>query len=311
MNNKEFILKHLITLQLTAEVPKSTPHYFQFLYSNRIFIFPIVLLIYSIAAWKFGNDERKTNIKKIHYSLFVFAYLFFIRYEDVSTWCESGPMGITAPVWSYLLSILVTLLIAIAIDNFIISGYVFKEFGIFGAKFIRDATQQTVIQQNGYMLSLEKNLEALYSVLFKINELFSNPNIVGQVRNGRFNFSKHFRGILKHYYDFKDENVKIDVQFFRQDADNIKNIIEGYNIKYNLGFKDKRDLKNCLSNNDGANWYLDSKEYKVYVITTKVKHNNSNQLLLISIKSLDEINIYDMYPVLNFLHVFELEFSKI
>lgn len=292
---------------LTVQSPKV----FNFLYSNWVFTIPASLLIFSILMCIFSSDDFQTKIKRLYYTIFIFGYLIFIRYEDVTVWCKNGYFNLSSNVWSILFSMLVVLIIAMVIDNFIISGYVFKEFGLFGAKFIREETKQAVKEQDGYTMLLEKSYESLYYTLGQINQLFQEDKLIESLHNKTFSYTKQFTEVLKCYYEDIHQNVFVHVQIYNKHPDSVKKLISALDRKYHLTLTDRHKLHKCLSCDDlGASHYFDLGYTKIFVITAKPSLCSINEMLFISIESKKEINIYDFYPILCFLNYFEALISN-
>ncbi len=298
-------MKGFVTFILSANINKN---YFK---SDWLYLIPIVLLVYSLIMWIFGDNELQTNIKRIYYTFFLFLYLMFMKHVDVTKWCNSGPFGISPAIWSILLSLLVAFLIALIIDNFIISGYVFTEFGIFGAKFIKEETKRTVDVQHWYLLNLEKCLEALYDIFFYMYTLFNDPQIVAEIKEGTFDYPLHFTKILNNYYLLKSEFVHLNVKFYKTDKVGIKAITEDFAMRNRLNLMEKLQFKAFINNQYGGSKYYKLNNEKIFIITAKVKHSKEDEMLMITIRSEKEINVYDLYPILSFLNYFELEISKL
>lgn len=288
------------------------PTYFNILYSNYIFAIPIIFFIYSIYAWHKYQDNFMTNIKRVYYSFALLMYFVFIRYENVSMWCIAAPLGIIPEIWSYLFSMIVAVLIAISIDNFIISGYVFKELGFFGAKFIREDikkdTKDTVIEQNDLILSLENNLELMYDIPLLIDSIFELNNVYDDISENFNSFTQYFSNILKTYYSLKNEIVSIEVSFY--EYDDIETIIKKYRTNFNGTITDKniKDLRKCL-NGEIEGTYLTLGDHRIYAISKTITLLSKNRELFISIKALDDVNVLDIYPIFNFLYIFMLKLS--
>lgn len=296
----------------TIFLQEGIPTYFNILYSNYIFAIPIIFFIYSIYTWHKYKDNFMTNIKRVYYSFMLLMYFVFIRYENVSKWCITAPLGMVPEIWSYLFSMIVAVLVAISIDNFIISGYVFKELGFFGAKFIREDikkdTKDTVIGQNDLILSLENNLELMYDIPLLIDSIFELNNVYDDISEDFNCFTQYFSNILKTYYSFKNEIVSINVSFYEHDE--IETIIKKYRTNFNGAITDKniKDLRKCLMGEiEGT--YLTLGDHRIYAISKTITLLSKNRELLISIKALDDVNVLDIYPIFNFLYIFMLKLN--
>ena len=286
----------------------------KFLYSNWVFLFPAILTVFTILIWIFGSDRFLINIKRLFYCLYILGYLIFIRQVDVTGWCNEGPFHISSHISSLFLSMIVAFLIAMAVDNFIISGFIFKEFGIFGAKFVKEdkETQKAVIQYDDYSMVLEKSLESLYYTLDKIHKFFFDQQIIDSIKDHTFDYTKHFTDFLMDYYEYKSEKVYIHVQLYDTTPEVINKLVNAYTIKYDLRLYNRNILKKCLSNHQyGTSRYFGIGKTKLFIITANIRHSKENEMLLISIESRKEINIYDFYPILCCLNDFEIEVGNI
>lgn len=203
-----------------------------FISNNCEYILPIMFLIYSIIIWIKGNDELATNVKRIYYSMVVLCYIILVNTVDVSRWCDKGQFGISNIVWSYCVSIIITVVLAVLIDNFIISGFVFKELGFFGTKFIREETKKAVDVQYKYLLNLEGSLETLHKIPNKIQSIFSKPDVIKSIKEGSFDFVKEFTFLLQYYYSLKKIDADIDVLIYKCEKKDIDNIVSEYIFLY-------------------------------------------------------------------------------
>ncbi|MBH1941041.1 hypothetical protein I5677_09070 [Mobilitalea sibirica] len=256
------------------------------------------------------EDENITIIKRYYYTIIVLIYIIIIKFCDVPAWCSTGMFGITGEVWSYIILMIVTLLLAVILDSFIISGYVFKEFGFFGARFIRDVTQKTVELQKKYVLSLEGSLKTVYAIPKNIHDYFSDPDIRKKVLKGSFDFPKEFKKILKCYYGMKNIDADVDVFFYNISNEEIDKIVEDCTGVYSLKWSERKILKERLHNTNGIRWYIDKKDYSVYLIT--IKYGPAPEvMLMISIKSFNEANLLDSYPIYHFVYLIQMEINNI
>jgi len=69
-----------------------------------------------------------------------------------------------------------------------------------------------------------------------------------------------------------------------------------------------KDLSKCLKGEiEGT--YLTLGDHRIYAISKTISLLSKNRELLISIKSLDDVNVLDIYPIFNFLYIFMLNLS--
>ena len=269
------------------------PSCFKFLYNDWIFLIPIALIIYSVRIWykaKGETDKEKITVKRIYYSISIIIFLIVIRNENIYLWCKDGPMNINSDVWSHIVAMIIFLLIAISIDYFIISGYVFKELGIFGAKFIKEDTKEIVKENTKYHLALIKTINSLCDV----------PEYI----------SKYFKNILLFFYDIKDIDVDIDVYFYEhKDSESIIKKYENQHIE-KITSNHKKNMKKCLES-DFSNKYFEIGKSKLFFINYQLEfENNNKKQLLISVRSEgDLIASTDIPPILNFLYFFMMQIS--
>ncbi|HWT76212.1 MAG TPA: hypothetical protein VN258_16050 [Mobilitalea sp.] len=274
-----------------------------------IFIIPLILFIYCIAVCKIGLDKPKVNIKRFYYTFFILLYIIFIKTVDISKWCGEGPWKIRSDIWSNIVVLIAAVITAIIIENLIITGFAFKELGLFGTKFIKDESQNYLIDQRNYVYQLEYSLESLYEVSFKIRDMFLKKANITDLKSNKSSFCKAFKEILEFYYELKSENVVIHIRFYKQDENDINEIVEKLMSKNILKRREKVELKNDLINNGKTSNYFSNETSNILVMTENVMH--CDERLLITIQSKDDIMMHDIYPIISFLNTFELEISKV
>jgi len=165
-----------------------------------VYIFPIALIIYSVIIFTVTDYELISKIKRIYYAVMLLLFTIVLKNVDFTSVCETGLFGTSAKSWSIILVSIIGAIIIVLIDSYIISGYVFKEFGFMGTKFIRDETAETVKNQHDYIFSLESSIKAQYELIEKIKRDFAGIN---SRRGKRLNFNEEIGKIIKEFYVFK------------------------------------------------------------------------------------------------------------
>lgn len=289
--------------QMKNIAPKSTLEFFA---SSYYYIIPIVLILYAIGVAIFIEYELISKVKRIYYSVFILMYVAILKCVNLTGLCEKGLWGLSAKTWSVIVFSILALIAAILIDNYIISGYVFKEFGLLGAKFIKEETKQTVIEQGNYILSLEAGIQASFYTIDDIKALMKETNTIIKVRNRTFNFLDEVKKVLYLFYGYRNLDVNITVKLY--DNSNMNSIINDLTQQHGLKKKERSEVQNCLT--EEISFYLNREKNNYFLITTKTNEYPGKKIML-GIKSPKEINLNDQYIILNLIYTLELEVSNI
>lgn|GEM_PF-2962519 len=287
-------------LFLTAAPIIDTTNYFK---SWWYFTIPATFILYSIIIAIFAEIEWVYKVKRIYYSISTLVYIVMLKNINlIGIAGEKGLLGTSSKVWAIIVFTIIFFLTSIIIDNWIISGYAFKEFGFFGAKFIRDEAKTTVVEQEDYIHSLENGITGIFEVIDDIKTLFKNEDIIEEIKSDRFDFTEKFTEIAHSYYKYRKLGADIDSEIYKiSDIDRItKELKDFHQLSFNKGIQIKQTLKNSET------IYIEKKDYNILVVSTKSNILGEDDNLLIKIKSSKDINLYDRYILINILFYFEL-----
>lgn len=281
-------------------MPIDTTTYFNL----RIYwLIPILLLTYSVCITIFTDIEWVFKMKRIYYSICTLFYIFMLKNINlIGISVEKGLFGTSNKVWSIIVFTIIFFLTSIIIDNWIISGYVFKEFGFFGAKFIKDETKITVVEQEDYIHSLENGIKGEFDVIDDVKKLFADGEVIGDIRTDNFDLIERFSEILRLYYKHRKVSVDVECQVYLRD--NIDNIVDELIDDNQLQLYKKHQIKRTLNKNETL--YIENKKQNLLLVTTKSSVLNDESNLLIKVKSIKDINLYDRHIIVNILFYFEL-----
>lgn len=295
-----FINPVYTNLFLVEAIIVDTTNYFK---SWWYFCIPAALILYSIAIAVFTEIEWVYKVKRIYYSISIFVYVIMLKNVNlIGIAGEKGLLGTSNKVWAIIVFTIIFFLVSIIIDNWIISGYAFKEFGFFGAKFIRDEANTTVLEQGDYIYSLENGITGSFQVVDDIKTIFKSEEVIEEIKSDKFDLAARFTGILSAYYKHRKLDADIDIQVYgANDIDQIRKDLKDAN---QLSFKDEIHVKGVLKNKETI--YIEKKDYNLLLMSTESSILGNGDNLFIRIKSSKEINLYDRYIVINMLFYFEL-----
>ncbi len=276
-----------------------------FFSSNYFFILPIIFLFYSIFIAIFSDFDRTSKVKRIYYSTMCIVFVIILRNVNLVGLCDKGLWGLTAQTWSVVVFSIMALIFTIFIDNYIISGYVFKEFGFLGTKFIKEETTETVKIQGDYICSLEKGIQSSYDCIDYFKERIVNANIKSNL-TGKFNFVNEFEILLVKYFEMKNIEVKVDVSTYTNNQINL--LVNKISQEFNLSRREISELKFRLEKD--ISYYFKRKDYEVYhLVATSEFFPDKNISILIKYYSV--CNLFDQYIIKNLLYYFEIELLRL
>lgn len=266
-------------------------------FSSWLWYIPsIALILFSAISslFIFKDDNIISKINRFYYSVCMLAYVLIVKNINLVSISSSSFLGIRPKFCSIITFTIIYFLIILLIDNIIISGYSFKEFGILGAKFIRDDTKATVIEQDEYIFSLENGFSALQDTFNYMETFFSEQQTKDDIKNSKFDYTLNLHDIIEHYY--RKELLSVNIDFTIYDSSDIKSTIIGICNKYTLSNKNMHKLKSGLSNNSNSCCYINNTSFNIYIVPQKSSHlNNPFNNIFIEIKSFKKLNVYDKY----------------
>lgn len=268
------------------------------------FLIPAALIIYSICIAVIADVKWILKIKRIYYSLCTLLYIFMLKHINVIGICpKDGLFDISNKAWSIIIFTLIFFVSSIIIDNWIISGYVFKELGFLGTKFIREESKTVVAEQEGYTYSLENGITAMFETITEIRKLFENEDIMSEIKSNKFDFILRLSEVIEVYY--KHRKLSVDINCETYVNSDIDSIVEDIVASNQLSLYKKIKLKKVLNKKDFI--YLENKTYNLMLVTEKsLVFNKTNDIILVKIRSIKEINLYDRYIIVDIVKYFEI-----
>jgi len=273
--------------------------------SPLYYIFPVALIIYTIIIAIASNFEVISKVKRIYYAIMSLLFIFVLKNVDFMWVSKEGLWGTTPKAWSLILVSIIGMILIVLIDSYIISGYVFKEFGFFGTKFIRDETTETVKSQHDYIFSLESSIKAQFELIDKTKKDMADS---GKLKIKKLNFNEQIEKIISGFYALKNTETQVEAYNFKKGDYNL--VVDKLTNDYNLNLYQIIKLKSRLKNN--LLYYLKIKgcDYNMLhvVITSEFAPDFE---IGIAIKLYGECNLHDQYIIKNIIYYYELELIKL
>lgn len=194
-------------------------------------------------------------------------------------------------------------IVSVLIDTWVISGYVFKELGIFTAKLVREETKEAIESLETNVGLLERNIKASNSCNFYIKELFSQQEVCDDIESNNFDFIDKFRLLLLKYYKDSQLDITLEIKLYKNE--DIDNIVNSYKCIYNLNYRDIKDIKTNLK---GIGSIAITKNDNMIMFVTLDASIYPEDRILVAMKSNDAISRYDEFMIENLLRMYESEF---
>lgn len=266
------------------------------------YILPIALILYAIIiAWKTDFDFM-AKIKRLYYSVMIFALVIILKCVNLIGIGKEGLWGTTPKAWSVILFVIIYTIAIVLIDNYVISGYVFKEFGFFGTKFIKDDATETVKSQMGYINSLESSIKAQYEMIERIK------TDTERLAEDKLDFNVQIGKIITDFYTCK--NIDVQVETYNFDKGNYDAVIEKLTKQHDLDPAQIRELESRLQKN--LFYYLKGRgtDFNLFhfIITSEFRPELE---IGIAIKLNGKYNLKDQYILTNLIYFYELCLVKL
>ena len=271
-----------------------------------IYILPILLIAYSSTMW-FLERKNKENlnikIKRVYYSIILLLGVIILNTTNLSWICKEGLFGISKEGWSIIIFLIILLIIAIIIETCIISGYVFKEFGIFSARLVKEDTKEVIVNLDTTVGMLERNIKASNTCNLYIKKFLKKEDVHQDISDNKFDFIYNFKLVLLKYYRESQMDVTLEVELYKDE--DIIDIVNKYKGIYNLNKSERNDIEENLQ---GIGSISISKENFNVMFVTSESPICKDKRILTAIKTNDLITRYDEYIIENLLRSYENEF---
>lgn len=270
--------------------------------SPLLYLIPGILLVYAILVAIFSEQEWEAKIKRIYYAAMFLLLGFIIQAYDFNALAETGLWGMTSEAWSIVLFSIIWFIVTLILDSFIISGFVFKEIGIFGTRFIKEETKQMVKQQGDYILFLEAGIQALDKIIEYMKEKLADKSVKDVLRKKSFDFLEEYEKFLVQFFNYRNLETLVEVQAF--DSDNYENLVSKIADTYNLKKSDIEEFYFSLEHN--LRYYTQNEHYEILHVVANSKLVK-NQSISITVRyKKDECNLNDQIFIKTILQHFEL-----
>lgn len=193
------------------------------------------------------------------------------------------------------------LITAYILDILIITGIGFKEFSIFGAKFIKEETQNTLaIQQNYIDLFLER-VHAAQKIISKMPFYMVEKGFKDLIASNQFSALHEFSLLLEKYFEAQNNIISIDI---RRICDKEASKISEVARQYQLNKLQEQLLKYSLKNDRAKFFNINGKQLLIFPTASRIYPNDT---LLIILKSKNRILIEDQSLIISMFNAFEAE----
>ncbi|WP_343001815.1 hypothetical protein [Intestinibacter bartlettii] len=280
--------------------------------SNYIYFFPIILIFYSAVPLikKFlQSDYDILDIRRFYYSFIFLVTIIVLKNVDLSWISEDkGLFQLSGNAWAIIIFLTITVIVALIIDMWIISGDTFQEFSFLSAKLVKSDTKIALKNLETSVSLLEKNIKALYDSNRNIEELFTNDEIIKQIKNNSFNLIENFEDILVKYYKKSQLNVTVDINLVNDIQDELEAEIKKYNTSCNLNYRNIKWIKRNLKELENVSFTKN--DCMIMFSTYRFKKIYDDKILLVVIKSQKKeiFSTFDDYIISNLLELYEMLF---
>lgn len=181
---------------------------------NIFYYIAVTLLCYCVFSSLYSiKSNLLFKIKRFYYALWFLLYAIMINHLNYDVFPEKEIFGLPVIIGLPLVLFIVGMIVAVLIDTFIISGTGFKEFSIFGAKFIKAEALENIEIQTKYVQLLSKKIEAEHICLQQLENYMDK--IIKKLNVEGLDFPIEYAELLKLYAD-NQRMIIIHLLFLRK-----------------------------------------------------------------------------------------------
>ena len=272
----------------------------------------IALLVYSLVSCLENKRSEKVPIIRIYYSSVVIFYTFILKHINLFEISgDKGLLSLSKGAWSVTFFTIVYLTISILIEKLIISGQVIGSLSLFGSSAIfKDEDKENslaLIREN--IISLEMGIESITKTYKYMVEYLRLDSVIAEINESTFEYDSTLATIVNKYYKYKGQVAIAKVFNYSESeaSEYIKEILNNELREYAISNGHKILIKNEIKKDCIYQLFRD----KDNILFIPAKSHILNELILIVIKSSEDINLNDVQILNQILFVFELSLVQV
>lgn len=272
----------------------------------------IALLVYSLFSFMETKKSKKVLLIRMYYSVVIVFYTFVLKNINLFGIAEEkGLLSLSQGAWSVTFFTIVYLMMSVLIEKLIISGEVIGSLSLFGSSAIfKDDNKEnslSMIREN--IISLEMGIESITKTYKYMVEYLRSQSVIEEINEAAFEYDSTLAIIINKYYKYKGQGAIARVFSYSESdsGEDIKDILNNELREYAISTAHKILIKKEI--NKEYIYQLFREKDNILFIPTK--SHILNELVLIVVKSNEDINLNDVQILNQILFVFELSLVQL